>query len=106
MSSEVTSGCPKRSEGGCPCRNEDEHRPSYRPQPAPPRHCIRRGDESAPSCLPPPAHSRLVFKICSLKGKQRRAPERADKDAAIFHEEVPLCVDRTPYEPSPGLYSR
>ena len=24
----VTSGCPKRSEGGCPCRNEDERRPS------------------------------------------------------------------------------
>ena len=22
----VTSGCPKRSEGGCPCRNEDEYR--------------------------------------------------------------------------------
>ena len=29
VSSVVTSGCPKRSEGGCPCRNEDEHRPSY-----------------------------------------------------------------------------
>ena len=28
MSSVMTSGCPKRSEGGCPCRNEDEHRPS------------------------------------------------------------------------------
>ena len=27
MSSVVTSGCPKRSEGGCPCRNEDERRP-------------------------------------------------------------------------------
>ena len=26
----VTSGCPKRSEGGCPCRNEDEHRLSIR----------------------------------------------------------------------------
>ena len=26
VSSEVTSGCPKRSEGGCPCRNEDEYR--------------------------------------------------------------------------------
>ena len=26
----VTSGCPKRSEGGCPCRNEDERRPSSR----------------------------------------------------------------------------
>ncbi len=61
---------------------------------------------TVPLASPPPAHSRLVFKICSLKGKQRRAPERADKDAAIFHEEVPLCVDRTPYEPSPGLYSR
>ena len=24
----VTSGCPKRSEGGCPCRNEGERRPS------------------------------------------------------------------------------
>ena len=30
VSSVVTSGCPKRSEGGCPCRNEDEHRPSSR----------------------------------------------------------------------------
>ena len=28
VSSVVTSGCPKRSEGGCPCRNEDERRPS------------------------------------------------------------------------------
>ena len=27
VSSVVTSGCPKRSEGGCPCRNEDERRP-------------------------------------------------------------------------------
>ena len=26
----VTSGCPKRSEGGCPCRNEDEYRFSKR----------------------------------------------------------------------------
>ena len=26
VSSVVTSGCPKRSEGGCPCRNEDEYR--------------------------------------------------------------------------------
>ena len=26
VSSEVTSGCPKRSEGGCPCRNEDDNR--------------------------------------------------------------------------------
>ena len=27
----VTSGCPKRSEGGCPCRNEDEHQPLHAP---------------------------------------------------------------------------
>ena len=26
----VTSGCPKRSEGGCPCRNEDDNRLSKR----------------------------------------------------------------------------
>ena len=55
----------------------------------------------------PPAHSRLVLKICSLKGKQRRAPERANKDAAyISRGSAHLCVDRTPYEPSPGPYSR
>ena len=28
----VTSGCPKRSEGGCPCRNEDDNRLSKRSQ--------------------------------------------------------------------------
>ena len=28
VSSVATSGCPKRSEGGCPCRSEDVHRPS------------------------------------------------------------------------------
>ena len=27
VSSVVTSGCPKRSEGGCPCRNEDDTAP-------------------------------------------------------------------------------
>ena len=32
VSSEVTSGCPKRSEGGCPCRNEDDNRLSKRSQ--------------------------------------------------------------------------
>ena len=26
VSSVATSGCPKRSEGGCPCRSKDEHR--------------------------------------------------------------------------------
>ena len=31
VSSVVTSGCPKRSEGGCPCRNEDVRRPSPKP---------------------------------------------------------------------------
>ena len=55
-------------------QNEDEHRPlqSY------PGGNVRRAiptsgarTNTAPSCLPPPAHSRLVFKICSLKGKQR-----------------------------------
>ena len=51
-------------------------------------HGVRRRTPS-PIASPPPAHSRLVFKSSSLKGKQRRAPERADKDAAIFHEEVP-----------------
>ena len=30
VSSVVTSGCPKRSEGGCPCRNEDDNRLSKR----------------------------------------------------------------------------
>ena len=31
VSSVVTSGCPKRSEGGCPCRNEDVRRPLRKP---------------------------------------------------------------------------
>lgn len=62
---------------------------------------------TVPLASPPPAHSRLVFKICSLKGKQRRPLERVNKDAAyISRGSAPLCVDRTPYEPSPGLYSR
>ena len=106
----VTSGCPKRSEGGCPCRNEDEHRPSSRipieKQAA--CHPHQRGeDKHRPPLPPPPAHSRLVFKLSSLKGKQRRAPEQADKYAAyISRGSAHLCVDRTPYEPSPGLYSR
>ena len=94
VSSEVTSGCPKRSEGGCPCRNEDEHRPSSRIPMEKHAECLPNtawGTKADPVsyCLPPPAHSRLVFKIYSLKGKQRRAPERVNKDAAIFHEEVP-----------------
>ena len=99
----------RRASPNAMVQNEDEHRPSSRipieKQAA--CHPHQRGeDKHRPPLPPPPAHSRLVFKSSSLKGKQRRAPERANKDAAIFHEEVPLCVDRTPYEPSPGLYSR
>ena len=69
-------------------------------------HGVRRRTPS-PIASPPPAHSRLVFKSSSLKGKQRRALERVNKDAAyISRGSAHLCVDRTPYEPSPGLYSR
>ena len=32
----ATSGCPKRSEGGFPCRSEDVHRPSSKPRGSPP----------------------------------------------------------------------
>ena len=50
----VTSGCPKRSEGGCPCRNEDEHQPLHAPS--------HRNANTAPepvSCRScPAAHSR------------------------------------------------
>ena len=60
----------RRASPNAMVQNEDEHRPSYRPQPAPPKHCIRRGDEYRPLLPPPPAHSRLVFKSSSLKGKQ------------------------------------
>ena len=35
VSSVVTSGCPKRSEGGCPCRNEDDNRLSMRNRASP-----------------------------------------------------------------------
>ena len=99
----------RRASPNAMVQNEDEHRPPNRIPKEKHAACHphpRGEDKHRPPCHPSPAHSRLVFKICSLKGKQRRAPERADKDAAIFHEEVPLCVDRTPYEPLPGLYSR
>ena len=93
----------RRASPNAMVQNEDEHRPlqSY------PGGNMRRAIPTSgarintvPLASPPPAHSRLVFKICSLKGKQRRAPERADKDAAyISRGSAHLCVDRTPYEP-------
>ena len=64
----VTSGCPKRSEGGCPCRNEDEHQPLHAPShrnantaPEPvscrsyPAAHSREREPNAPRSAPPPA---------------------------------------------------
>ena len=64
----VTSGCPKRSEGGCPCRNEDEHQPLHAPshrnantasEPVSCRSCpaahSREREPNAPRSAPPPA---------------------------------------------------
>ena len=78
VSSEVTSGCPKRSEGGCPCRNEDEHQPlhaaSHRnsntaPEPASCRSCpaahSREREPNAPRSAQLPA-----------SGQRRRQPRR------------------------------
>ena len=62
----------RRASPNAMVQNEDEHRPSIRiPKEkhaaCHPRHCMRREDEyRAPLASPPPAHSRLVFKICSL----------------------------------------
>ena len=63
----------RRASPNAMVQNEDEHRPSSRIpiEKHTARHPHQRGeDKHRPPCLPPPAHSRLVFKICSLKGKQ------------------------------------
>ena len=52
VSSVVTSGCPKRSEGGCPCRNEDEYRFPCRAE----RRNEPSGLPPAKTCPSRPAH--------------------------------------------------
>ncbi len=46
VSSVVTSGCPKRSEGGCPCRNEDDNRLSKRSKA---EHCLFKRNRASPA---------------------------------------------------------
>ena len=52
----VTSGCPKRSEGGCPCRNEDDNRLSKR-NPSVPSLSKRKPREGNEPSGPPPART-------------------------------------------------
>ena len=73
VASVATSGCPKRSEGGCPCRSEDVHRTSSQ------QHGRLQTHESPPQ---PKSHSGQSFqKVIRLQDR----PNPHHKLTEILH---------------------